>query len=77
MRRCIGGGSGFAFLELLVVIAIVSILAALLLPALSAAKEKAKRTACLDHLRQINAGIRMYSDDANLRVRFPPPYNLK
>ena len=48
-----------------VVIAIIGILAALMLPVLSAAKDKAKRTICLNNLRQINVGIRMYSDDAN------------
>jgi prepilin-type N-terminal cleavage/methylation domain-containing protein/prepilin-type processing-associated H-X9-DG protein len=55
---------GFTLIELLVVIAIIVILAALLLPVLSAAKEKARRTTCLNNLRQINLGVRMYCDDS-------------
>src|SRR4051794_33070509 len=57
--------TGFSLLELLVVIAVIAILAALLLPVLSSAKAKASRTACLSNLRQINLGVRMYSDDSN------------
>ena len=50
---------------MLVVIAIIGILAALLLPALSAARKYAKRTTCLNNLKQINLGVHMYADDHN------------
>ena len=56
---------GFTLVELLVVLAIIALLAALLLPVLGAAKEKARRITCTSNLRQINLGIRMYSEDAN------------
>jgi prepilin-type N-terminal cleavage/methylation domain-containing protein len=55
----------FTLIELLVVIAVIGILAALLLPVLSAAKNQAKRTICSNNLRQINLGIRMYCDDSS------------
>ena len=63
MRRLRSFLSAFTLIELLAVIAIIAVLAALLLPALAAAREKARRTACMSQLKQVGIGLESYMGD--------------
>lgn len=71
-KNTVSSPRAFTLIELLVVIAVIALLAALLFPAINRAQNKARRSACTNHLRQITLAVRMYADESRDAVPVPP-----
>jgi prepilin-type N-terminal cleavage/methylation domain-containing protein/prepilin-type processing-associated H-X9-DG protein len=72
MKRSHTFRRGFTLIELVVVIGIIALLAALLLPTLASAKDKARKAACLSNLRQIGIAVQGYASDNYGRIPYGP-----
>ena len=68
------GKASFTLIELLVVIAIIAILAAILMPALSSARERGKQSTCISNMKELGLGIGHYVSDKNA---YPWPFDVK